>query len=335
MAEAENYHFDEVIYYKRGYAFISNKKIIFIGFEEDSKKLGKYEISTGNILKIYREKSDSLLNTFLKAFNQSSNIRVEASINGKVITYTPIADEYTKDEYREEMQKLYNSLHEAQSRFKKEIESIEDKKKLSILKVQFREKIQLNGDFEINIPNVDSFSIHLDKNQYAIANFDKKWIHDLVKIKSYLQSANTSIKNNFKQTLEEDDLEYFKQMQAEVINQVEAYDKVYGNALILIDSIIESNHVLSYEIYEIFDKLGFFESNWEQRLIQKIDDLADSIEETNTNTINEKFDLITNTNISKMTKGTDSPSLTQAAMPLLTLYGGYKLGYHMFGPSKK
>lgn len=212
----------------------------------------------------------------------------------------------------------------------------ENLQKLLILKDEFSKNFVILNNV-IDIPSIDTFSKHLESHQHEIAKFDQGWIHNLVKIKSYLQSANNSIKSNFQQTIEEEDLEYFKQMQAEVIKQVEAYDKVYGNALILIDSIIESNHVLSYEIYEIFDKLGFFESNWEQRLIQKFDNLTDSIDETNANinTINEKFDLITNASISKMKKETDSPNLLQTGMPLLSLYGGYKLGYHLFGPSKK
>lgn len=337
MCEEKNYNFDEIVYYKKGEAFISNKKFIFIGFKNDSKNLGIYEIATGAVLKIYKKKEKSLFKFFLNSFNQTSYIRVEVSVGGGVIVYTPVADEYTKDEYPLEMQKLYDSLHEAKYGFKKAIEKIEEKKELSILKISFGKNLGIEDGFEINIPSANFFGEYLEKNQRDIASFDKKWIHDLVKIKFFLQNASASIKNNFQKTMEEDDIDYFTKMKNEVSAQVEAYDKVYGNALILIDAIIEKNNVLSFEIYEIFDKLGFFESNWEQRLLKKFDDLADSVStiDRNIQNINKNFELITHSNISKINGRENLLSGSiQASMPMLALYGGYKIGYNFFKPLK-
>ena len=268
-------------------------------------------------------------------------LKVTSYINGKQTLYSIFFENST--DYMDKMNATLDKINQAKSDFRAKEKGIKDaeevkRKKIELNKIKdsFKDLLKVNSANQIDIPNTDTFSKHLETHQQEIAKFNQRWIHDLVKIKSYLQSANISIKSNFQQTIEEDDLEYFEQMQSEVINQVQAYDKVYGNALILIDSIIESNHVLSYEIYEIFDKLGFFESNWEQRLIQKFDDLSDSINETNANinSINEKFDLITNTSISKMVKEAGTPNLIKTGMPLLSMYGGYKLGYHMFGPSK-
>ena len=388
MTEPTNHEAPEHIYYSKGTTFVSNKKIKFLGFKEESLTKEPHEIPVESLWLAYIEPPVaglsgaviiSLLfyavafNLFLDAINNGTTIitpltvlsvvlaaniylfkinkntfkklkvplKVQSNINNYITQYSIDVNNLKYD--ANEIGVVLIEINKARENYKKiqkemtdTIKKEQDKTELETIKLSFKEFMSKNNIGEIDIPNTDAFSKHLESYQHEIAKFDQSWIHDLVKIKSYLQSANISIKSNFQQTIEEDNLEYFKQMQAEVINQVEAYDKVYGNALILIDSIIESNHVLSYEIYEIFDKLGFFESNWEQRLIQKFDDLSDSINETNANinSINEKFDLITNTSISKMVKEAGTPNLIKTGMPLLSMYGGYKLGYHMFGPSK-
>ena len=211
---------------------------------------------------------------------------------------------------------------------------------LKKLKVAFMKSLN-STNLEINIPTIQFLSNHLENNQNFITQLKSSWIHDLVKIKSYLLQANVSIKSNYIQTLNEKNTDFFKKMQAEVISQIEAYDKIYGNSLILIDSIVDKNYVLSYEIYEIFDKLGFFESNWEKTLIKKFEDLTDSIDIVNSkiSDINKKLELITNINISNMTEEVSKSELLSApvsngawgeilssALPFLGLYAGYKIG---------
>jgi hypothetical protein len=378
----------EISYYSIGNTLVSNKRLRFIGFKEESLDKESYEISIENLWFAYKEPpvtglgmtiivflilygmvfssfKDAIvqdssrgfpftlliivlsLNIFIFKINKNSikkhkfPLKVQSKINNQIIQYAIYLD--NSNNILSEIEILLEKINKAKSDYKQLQENLNNAAKLKQDSIQlenliasFKELIGNNSNHEINIPSVDIFAKSLEDNQLEIAKFDQSWIHDLVKIKSYLKSANSSIKSNYLLTINEQDINYFKKMQAEVVNQIEAYDKVYGNALILIDSIIENNLVLSYEIYEIFDKLGFFESNWEQRLIQKFEDLTDSIEEININinNINEKFDLITNTSISKMTKETDSPNLIQTGMPLLSLYGGYKLGYHMTGPSK-
>jgi hypothetical protein len=129
-------------------------------------------------------------------------------------------------------------------------------------------------------------------------------------------------------------------MHAEIINQISVYDMVYGNSMILIDSIVEKNYILAYELYEIYDKLGFFESNWEQKLINQFEGISENLLEISSGiskineSIIEKFELISNKNIEDMSNKIKSPKNSNSIMPLLSLYGGYKLGYHMVGPAK-
>ena len=59
--------------------------------------------------------------------------------------------------------------------------------------------------------------------------------------------------------------------------EIHSYNLLLINSLNLIVSLIEDDQITFYEIYEKFDKLNIFNSNWENELSQKLTNISSDI----------------------------------------------------------
>jgi hypothetical protein len=50
----------------------------------------------------------------------------------------------------------------------------------------------------------------------------------------------------------------------------------------MISALVNNKMFIFYEIYEFFDKLGIFESNWQTKVIGRLDDINISLKEIHT-----------------------------------------------------
>ena len=53
-------------------------------------------------------------------------------------------------------------------------------------------------------------------------------------------------------------------------NQIHTYDLLVFHSISMITSLIESDLITFYEIYETFDKHGIFNSNWERKFRESV-----------------------------------------------------------------
>ena len=60
-------------------------------------------------------------------------------------------------------------------------------------------------------------------------------------------------------------------------NQIHTYDLLVFHSISMITSLIESDLITFYEIYECFDQLGVFNSNWENEVSDKLTDIRNGI----------------------------------------------------------
>lgn len=58
-----------------------------------------------------------------------------------------------------------------------------------------------------------------------------------------------------------------------------SYHSLIINALNMIKSLNEDDMITFYELYELFDKLGIFDSQWQKNMIQKLSNISSSIDE--------------------------------------------------------
>lgn len=161
----------------------------------------------------------------------------------------------------------------------------------SILKC--KAELDKNNDGEIDLFDND-FEKLLTKNQKKVVDIDKNYLHKLVKICNYLKTKKVNIQNIFNSLLQLKNPTEIENRIGLLKNQVHTYDLLLFHSINMIGAISDENLITFYEIYESFDKLGIFNSNWENEVSErlntigeKLDNLMDSIYQMENNIVNE------------------------------------------------
>lgn len=153
--------------------------------------------------------------------------------------------------------------------------------------IEFRENqvSKFTQDFQVNesgllILNDDNeFYKLLTKNQKSIIEIDKNYIQKFVKISMYLKTKKSNTQKIF------DSLKYSKnevelnELVNLLKNQIHTYELLVFHTINMITSLVDSDLITFYEIYECFDQLGVFNSNWENEVSNKLTDIGDGIKD--------------------------------------------------------
>ena len=151
-------------------------------------------------------------------------------------------------------------------------EKIEVEKEVkSLVKSEF----DLDENGELDVIEGDNIVMDLiQKNQKEIGEFDHKIIQNLVKLNNFLNVKKenlTKLFNVLKKVETKKDLK-------EVINSlkmsIENYQLLLVHSINMIVSIKIKEYVTYYELYENFDKMGVFNSEFENQLSSKLDELS-------------------------------------------------------------
>ena len=132
----------------------------------------------------------------------------------------------------------------------------------------------------------------LEKNQPNIVKVEKDYIHKFVRLDNYLNTMRDNLQVMFKIILNTE-LVFDKEELINVLKlNIENYNLLLFHSLNMIVSIGEKTDFITfYQIYEVFDKLNVFNSNWENELsinLQKINNKLGSMS-SQFDSINEKL----------------------------------------------
>ena len=186
-------------------------------------------------------------------------------------------DIYLKEEEiqkRNEIQRLEELEKQIQKR--NEIQRLE---KLTKYQSEVISQLDKDGNGEVDLIEGESFSKLLTNNQNKIIEIDKDYIQKFVKISMYLKTKKSNTQKIFdsiKETKNEDEL---KELVNLLKNQVHTYELLVFHSISMITSLVESNLITFYEIYECFDQLGVFNSTWENEVSNKLSDIGDGIKD--------------------------------------------------------
>lgn len=145
-------------------------------------------------------------------------------------------------------------------------------------KNSFISQFDNNEDGEIDLIEND-FNKLLLKNQKLIINIDRKYIHQFIKVSNYIKTKRENIQNVFQSINEIETLNSFEESSNLLKNQVYTYDLLMFHSISMVTALIEDDMITFYEIYESFDKLGIFNSNWENEVSEKLSTIGNNINE--------------------------------------------------------
>ena len=176
----------------------------------------------------------------------------------------------------------YNNEILKRKRFEDEIrlkKEIEKEKVLKLKKYELTNQLDKDGNGEVDLVDGESFNKLLTRNQKNIIEIDKNYIQKFVKISLYLKTkkSNTQkIFNSIKNTKSDTELNELINL---LKNQIHTYELLVFHSINMITSLVDSDLITFYEIYECFDQLGVFNSNWENEVSDKLTNIGDGIKD--------------------------------------------------------
>lgn len=179
---------------------------------------------------------------------------------------------------------------------KETLERLAEEKRINLLnnnKFEVLSKLDENNDGEIDLIEND-FNKLFNKHQKLIINIDKNYIHKFVKISNFIKTKKANTQKIFESIRDTSSQEELEERVNLLKNQIHAYELLVFHSINMIGALVSEDLISFYEIYESFDKLSIFNSNWENEVSEKLtnigdklDDLMQSIYNMEQNIVNE------------------------------------------------
>lgn len=142
-------------------------------------------------------------------------------------------------------------------------------------------KKNIKSFFNKNMSNLEGkdYDLLLKKYQTKIVQIDRKYIKKFVKISNYLKTKKLNILSIYDSVNESKTIKDFDLYEGFLKNEIYLFNLVLFNSLKMIVSLIEDEMITFYEIYDMFDKLNIFDSNWEVEVSKKLYNIENKLEE--------------------------------------------------------
>lgn len=264
---------DTVIFGLRSGAFFTQDAIYFLDFDRNYGQSSKF--------RYFRDLYEPML--------EFEGILLKKKYGNKDIIFKSNESDIKiiKDFFREienRMQKYdFDNQNEENQKQEKLLGSIES----------FKTEFDRDKNGEIDLVDNDLMKL-LSKNQEIIIDLDKNYIHQFIKVSNFIKTKKANIQKIF-DSLEETQSEHELEVNIDFIkNQIHTYELLVFHSINMVGSIGNKDLITFYEIYEVFDKLGIYTSNWENEVSErlsnidgKLDDLLQAIYDMESSVVNE------------------------------------------------
>ena len=150
------------------------------------------------------------------------------------------------------------------------------KQEFSASKSNALQELDKDSNGEIDLVEND-FNKIIIQNQKQIIEVDRNYVQQFVKISNYIKTkrANTQkIFDSIRLTKNQKELEAKVSL---VRNQVHAYEQMVFHSISMVSALLSDDMITFFEIYEAFDKLGIFNSNWQNEVSIKLDKIGSQL----------------------------------------------------------
>ena len=140
------------------------------------------------------------------------------------------------------------------------------------------ELLDKDNDGDVDLIDVD-FNKILSKNQKKIIEADKKYIHQFVKVSNYIKTKKVNTQKIFESIQDTVNQEELQKMTSLLKNQIHSYELIVFHSVNMIGALVTEDLITFYEIYESFDKIGMFNSNWENEVSEKLTTIGNKLDD--------------------------------------------------------
>ena len=156
-------------------------------------------------------------------------------------------------------------------------ENIKRKEKLEVDKKSILLDLDKDSNGEVDLIDAESFNKLLTKNQQSIIEIDKNYIQKFVKISMYLKLKKSNTQKIFESIKDTKNDAELNELMHLLNNQIHTYELLVFHSISMVTSLVDSELITFYEIYECFDQLGVFNSNWENEVSNKLTDIGEGL----------------------------------------------------------
>ncbi|WP_304142254.1 hypothetical protein [Mesoflavibacter zeaxanthinifaciens] len=148
----------------------------------------------------------------------------------------------------------------------------------------FVKEFDKNNDGKLDLLESNIFSDVLNKNQKFIIDKNPDYVHKFIKLSKHIKSKSQNLQLFFERTQEfisendellvqesVDEIDFFKGL-------VNSYNLTVFHAINMVASFVEDDLFVFYEIYETFDELNVFNSNWENEVAGKLSNIEHKLD---------------------------------------------------------
>tara|TARA_B100000989_G_C19493544_1_gene450918 strand:+ start:439 stop:1524 length:1086 start_codon:yes stop_codon:yes gene_type:complete len=155
--------------------------------------------------------------------------------------------------------------------------------KLELLINDFIKELDSDSNNTIDVIQHDNeFMKILKLKQKIIVKMDKSENEDFtkqfIKLSNFLIEKEKNLQRIFKRIPDIDKLEKFDEFKFHLYEQIQFYNLLRINSLQMISSLIDDDRLTFFTIHENFDKLGVWNTNFENQFLSKMDILNSNIE---------------------------------------------------------
>jgi len=137
-------------------------------------------------------------------------------------------------------------------------------------------ELDKNNDGDVDLIEND-FNKLLSKNQKSIISIDKNYIHQFVKVSNFIKTKKQNTQKIFESIRDTSSQEELEERVGLLKNQINSYELLVFHSINMIGSLVSEDLITFYEIYESFDKLKIFNSNWENEVSEKLINIGDKL----------------------------------------------------------
>ena len=148
-----------------------------------------------------------------------------------------------------------------------------DQLKLKNTQEEFSKKYDKNNNGELDIVETDGLKDLVRNNQKAIIEIDNKYIHNFAKLSIFLKTKSNNLQTTFNLILRCKDVESIEKLSKTFNIQFSSYCLFVFKSYEMVLSLVKTDLLAFYEFYEDFDKLGIFNSNWENEVASNLKDI--------------------------------------------------------------
>ena len=182
----------------------------------------------------------------------------------------------------DEIRSLFENYPESNKKWEAKIDEIIEKIN-ELLKTQLSESksnvlLDLDKDSNGEVDLIENdFNKIIVQNQKKIIEIDRNYIQQFVKISNYIKTKRSNTQKIFEsigQTKNQKELEARVNL---VRNQIHAYEQLVFHSISMVSALLTDDMITFYEIYEALDKLGIFNSNWQNEVSAKLDRIGNQL----------------------------------------------------------